>query len=299
MARQNKTKASDKTETKTTEETPVTEETKTEDTPVDLTAFQGAVTEALTEADESTGELPEAAVAKVNEQYRALEGQKPKGAARTFLEEQMLEAVGNLDAVKARSYSDLKAKLTAGGGGSKSEKAPADPTAAYVQQVAALRLAYTLKVDSKPEAVAEGWEAKVDEVLSETAEQVEAYKAWQTAEVPEGEEKPDAPEVSPVVRQAFKLSTGKGGGRVGGGNASGVRRDTGKHIASAFAEVEVGTFLTIAEIAKHKSAEYGDSTPSQGAISARLFPTTTVEGVEPVEKAAIDGKNPKGARKVA
>ena len=305
MARQNRTnkQAEEQTEAQT-QEAPVTE-TTTEapaetaaETPINLDAFKAAVETALTEADTSTGEVPASAIGPVNEAYRALDGQKPKNAARSFLEEQMLEAVGQLDAAKARSYNDLRANLSAGSG-AKSEKAPAAPTAAFVQRVASLRLALSIVEGQRPEG--EGIDEKVEALVTESSDAVASYQAWLDAETPEGEEKPAAPEVSPVVRAAFKAASGKasGGARVGGGSSSGVRRDIGKHIQSAFAGVEVGTFLTIAEIAKHKSEEYGDDSPSQGAISARLFPTTTVEGVEPVEKGAIDGKNPKGARKTA
>lgn len=316
MARPNRKQAeATASTTDNTEEAPVTETTPTEapeaevtetETPeaetevvIDLTGFKAAVETAMSEADTSTGQLPESAFGPVNDEYRKLDGQKPKNAARLHLEESMLAAVGELDAVKARGYSELRGKLSAGGGAAK-DKAPADPTAAFVQRVAAQRLALSLVEGSVDDKVATDWSEQADKQVGELAEQVASYKTWLETETPEGEEKPSAPEVSAVVRQAFKLSSGKGSGaRVGGGSSSGVRRNTGKHIAEAFAEQEVGAFLTIAEIAKFRSTEYGDEAPSQGAISARLFPSTTVEGVEPVEKGAIDGKNPKGARKIA
>lgn len=309
------TRRSSKTETNTeataevttnTEEAPVTEQTteaapteETTEQAVDLTAFKAAVDTAMSEADNSTGQLPEAAFSPVNDEYRKLDGQKAKNEARKFLEDQMLAAVGELDAVKARGYSDLRGGLSAGGGAAK-EKAPADPTAAFVQRVVAQRLALSLVEQAVGEDVASDWSERADKQAGELAEQVASYQTWLDTEVPEGEEKPAAPEVSNVVKQAFKLSAGKASGRgTGGGTSSGVRRNIGKHISEAFAEHPVDTFLTIAEIAKFKSSEYGDESPSQGAISARLFPTTTVEGIEPIEKGAIDGKNPKGARKVA
>jgi hypothetical protein len=305
MARQGRSNTSaapaeDKTEGTTAPaegtEAPVTTTESTEETPVNLDAFKAAVEASLGEADTTTGQVPESAVTSVNEEYRKLEGQKGKNAARKFLEDAMLAAVGELDAVKARSYSELKAGLSTGGGSS-TPKAPADPGAAYVQRMAALDLARGIVYGTKPEIEGRDLDAEVSKMVTDLGQQVADLQAW-TAN--EAEDKGDAPEVSPVVRQAVKLSTGKASGsRSGGGNSGGPRRDTGKHIASAFADKAVGDFLTIAEIAKHKSAEYGDDSPSQGAISARLFPTTTVEGVEPVEKGAIDGKNPKGARKIA
>ena len=76
------------------------------------------------------------------------------------------------------------------------------------------------------------------------------------------------------------------------GRATSARRDIGAHIASAFAELPDGTFLTVREIRRHRSDEYGDEFPSAGAISARLFPSSgrcTVPGVEP-------GENERGVR---
>lgn len=66
--------------------------------------------------------------------------------------------------------------------------------------------------------------------------------------------------------------------------SSGGRRDIAAHIQNAMRTVDVGDFLTIAEISKIPSDEYpAGSPPSRGAISARLFPVnggpTTVPGV--------------------
>jgi len=76
------------------------------------------------------------------------------------------------------------------------------------------------------------------------------------------------------------------------GRATSGRRDIGAHIASAFAGLPDETFLTVREIRRHRSDEYGDEFPSAGAISARLFPSSgrcTVTGVEP-------GENERGVR---
>ncbi|ETT28833.1 protein of unknown function DUF262 [Rhodococcus rhodochrous ATCC 21198] len=66
--------------------------------------------------------------------------------------------------------------------------------------------------------------------------------------------------------------------------APSTRRDIGQHIVNAFADLEVGDFLTIGEIRKTPSPQYPvHDLPSAGAISARLFPgnggRTTVPGV--------------------
>ena len=300
MARQNRTKTADDAVVTNTEEPTVAENTTTETTEapkaeIDLTAFKSAVDEAFTHADSTTGTIPEAEIAKVNEQYRLLEGLPAKNAARKVLDEGLMEAVGNLDAVKARGYGDLKGKLSAAGG-STTTKAPADPAAAYVAKRASLELA--LQIVNRQAPVIEGrdLDAEIAKAVSDASEQVEATLAY---EADESEDKGDAPEQSPVVRAAFKVASGKGTGgtrRV----SSGPRGDIAKHIQSAFADKESGEFLTVAEIAKHKSAEYSDGGPSQGAISARLFPASgkvTVEGVVPVDKDELGNGNPKGAKK--
>lgn len=305
MARQNRTKAEATEVTEVTAE--VTKEATQTEAPaevteapaeVDLTAFQEAVEAALAEADESTGQLPEAAVEAVNIQYRSLDGLKPKNAARLHLENKMIEAVDKLDAVAARGYSDLKTKLSASGG-TKAEKTPSDPLAAFVQRAASLSLAQVVLSKGMPE-VPEGRDlnAEVNKLVEESIALVDEQLAY---EANEAEDKGDGPELTPLVRQAFKMSAGKVAGTGSRrGAVTGPRRDVSKHIVSAFDSMNPGEFLTIAEIAKHKSPEYGDESPSQGAISARLFPASgnsTIEGVVPVNKGEIDGKNPKGARK--
>lgn len=268
-----------------------------EETPIDLTAFNEAVASAVAEKDESTGVVPEANLAEVTKQYRALDGVKPKNKAKAAVDELMLAAVDAMDAQLARAYSMVQQNLTAGSG-AKKESTPADPTAAFVARVAALQIAYGLVTQSVPENVGADWQEKVTAAVAEAQEGVQAMQAHLTKEVPEGEERGDAPEVSPIVRSAFKLAQGKasGGGRVSGG--SGVRRDVGKHITEAFAEHPSGHVLKVSEIANFKSTEYGDDKPSQGAVSARLFPTSgkcTVEGIEPIAK---DADGPNRARKL-
>lgn len=302
MARRNSNKEQAKAESTATapENTENTEAQSTEAAApeFDLTAFKDATAEAVNSRDESTGEVPLANIEPVNVAYRALDGIKPKNAAKSWLEDEMKAAITKLDVQLARAYSMVKDNLSAGtkGGG---EKAPADPTAAFVNKVAAHRLALGLVESNVPEGVdSDKAAAQAEELVTSLKEQVEQYQAWATST---DEDKGDAPEVSPVVRTAFKLSAGKasGGGRVSGG--SGVRRDIAKHIQSAFADVEPGGFLTIAEIANHKSEEYGDDSPSQGAISARIFPQSgkcTVPGVEQVT-AEDSPKKVRGARKVA
>ena len=255
---------------------------------VDLSAFEAAVQAAVTDTearDASTGDLPSSLIDPVNVEFRKLDGAKAKNKARAHLNGLMKETMNKLDMPLARSYMILSENLSAGSSGTKSEKTPADPTEAFVQRVVGLQLALELAKGNVPEGVDANWTAKANEVYGEAQPKALAYAEWAAAdEETRGEE----PEVNAVVRSAVKLAQGKaakvgGSVRSGGGAGDGVRRDIGKHIASAFADVPSGTFLTIAEIKKHRSEEYGDNSPSAGAISARLFPTsgkaTSVEGI--------------------
>jgi hypothetical protein len=268
--------------------------TESTDKPVDLTAFKSAVSTAVEGADQSTGEIAPAVLEPVVKEYRAIEGIKGKNQAKAYLADEMRKAMGAAgestpDIVKARSFLQLQDSMTAGSSGG-APKAPADPTEAFVQADATLRLAVALHTPG--EGVAEDYESKVESLVAESEPKANEYLAWLNS--PEGE-RGDEPEVSAVVKNAVKLAQGKSakaGGRSNGGSTfTGERRDIGKHIASAFADVESGTFLTVAEIKKHKSEEYGDSSPSAGAISARLFPKSgncTVEGITPTQE---NGKN--------
>ncbi len=278
-------------------ETAAPEAPKKADTPIDLTAFQAKATEASENADSATGEVAPAFLEPVVKEYRLLDGIKAKNAAKAWLVEQMKAQMEAQSIVGARSYLQLSEGMTAGSA-SHTPKAPTDPTQAFVQAEATLRLAAELHTPG--EGVAEDNEAKVVELVDASREQATGYLAWLQNDA---EDKGDEPEVTAVVKNAVKLAVGKAakvGGRTnsGGGTFTGERRDIGKHIQSAFADLEDGAFLTVAEIRKHVSEEYGESLPSAGAVSARLFPSSgkcTVEGVEP----GTNEKGNKGATKVA
>lgn len=277
------------TEVTATEAAP---EEKAPEPEVDLTEFQNAAQQAVAERDESTGDLSTASIEAVNKIYREIDGIKGKNAARSWIEAQMKASIVGKDIMAARAYVMLKDGLSAGSGSS-TPKAPADPTAAFVQKVASLRLALSLVEQSVPEGVDEAWSERVDKTLAEVGDEVVAYREYSESDDADAE----APEVSPVVRQAFKLASGRGGG--GGSRVSGgPRRDVAKHMEQVFADLEVGTFLTINEIAKAQSTEYGDDRPSAGAVSARLFP----KGREPYNDGTIKaeaGDKARGAVKIA
>jgi hypothetical protein len=314
MARRTRTNESDSAEgavstlpeeatVSTTTEAPA-EGTKTEKAPVDLTAFQAAVDAAVAEHDTSTGTVPEGLVAAVQGEYRSLDGLAAKNAAKKVVNDSMREAMNEMNIVLARAYMSISDQLTAGSGTrEKAEKVPVDPTEAFVQRLGALQLAAELVAASRPEGVSEDYVTQLNQLLADSREGASGYLAWTQREpVAEGEEDTPEPEASSFVKAAVKLSQGKAArvsaGRSGGSTYTGERRDIGQHISEAFADVESGTFLTVAEIRKHNSSQYtSDNPPSAGAISARLFPKSgkcTVEGIEP----DTNEKGNRGARKL-
>jgi hypothetical protein len=319
MARRKATETPETTEVQSTEENTVSTDTTTEapveavadapetDAPeapeYDLTDFQAALKQALEVRDETTGVVPEANVSEVVVAYRQIKGAAGKRAAKEIVDEAMKEAMREANLSVARANLSISEKLVAGpsgGGSSKSStpREPVDPTEAFVELAAGLRLATTLVGNTAPEGVAEDWQEKAKEKVDDAFGDAETFLAWLQSE---DEGKGDEPEVPAFVKAAVKLALGKSA-RVGtararatGGGYSGERRDVAKHIQSAFADVAEGTFLAVAEIRNHKSEEYGNDAPSAGAISARLFPRNgkvTIEGVEP---ATQNGK--KGAVK--
>lgn len=280
------------TEEPTTEAAP--EAPAKEDKPVDLAPFQAAAEEALGQADPSTGDLPKDAIDSVNKVYREIDGVKGKNQARAWLDDQMKAAIMGKDILRARTFVSLKDGLSAGSG-STGPKAPADPTQAFTQKVVALRLATDLVIGNVPEGVTEDWTTKADELYASLADDVAAYSAYVSSD----DEDAEAPEVSPVVRQAFKLASGRGSAGGSGRVSGGPRRDIEKHLIQVFADLEVGSFLTVNEIAKQASTEYGDDRPSAGAVSARLFP----KGRDAYEANGLKATNEegkvRGATKVA
>jgi hypothetical protein len=268
---------------------------------VDLTAFSSAVEAAVTDEekrDKDTGDLAAELIEPVNHAFRDLEGAKAKNKARAHLNGLMKDAMNDLNMPLARSYMLLSDGLSAGPS-AKAERQPADPTEAFVQKVVGLQLAVALATENLPEGVDEAWKAKANELFTESKSVAQEFLEWSRSDA---DDKGDEPDVSSVVKAAVKLAQGKaakvGSSRGTGTPHEGPRRDIAKHIYEAFEGQAPGTFLTIAEIRKFHSEEYGDNPPSAGAISARLFPTgggkCTLEGVVP----DTNENNKKGARKI-
>lgn len=259
-----------------TNEAPATE--TTESAPVDLSAFEAAVTAAVDEADTTTGEVPEASIASVTAEYRKLEGLKAKNAAKKHVADGMKDAMNGESLPRARAFLMLQEKAlvaASGGTGSTATRTPADPTEAFVQRIATLNLASAAAQASVPDGVNEDWPTKVGALVDESQGAVSSYIEWLTADE---DSRGDEPEVSVVVKAAAKLALGKsakaGGARItsSGTPYTGERRDIAKHIVEAFENEPVGKFMRVSEIRKFHSTEYGDDLPSAGAISVRLFP---------------------------
>ncbi len=267
----------------------------------DLTAFTTAVGVAVGQRDTNTGDLPEGALEPVLAAYRELPTTKDRNRAKAALKASMAEAMQAGDLPLARGYFTLQENMTTAATKSAAERKPADPTAQWKSNLLTAMLAYGELVANKPEGFEEDPATWVAAEAGKVTEQVNTYRAFLDAPEPgEGEEAPEKPDVPSEVVAAFRLVRGgkvRASRSTGGGGGTGERRDLGKHIQEAFANLEEGAFLSVAEIKKAKSSVYEDEQPSAGAISARLFPKTgecTVPGIEP----GIGGdKNTKGAFK--
>lgn len=250
-----------------------------------LEAFKASVQATLSAEgrDDSTGVLPAAVIGPVSTAYSAL-GTSTKNKAKEYLQDQMTEAMTKNAFLDARSFLDLLnglksvKKETVG-------KPPVDPTEAHIAKVAALLLSPNLVMPT--EGVKGDWQKLAQAKAQELSDQVREYQAWliENADKPT-EEQTEAPKVDDIVLAAAAAARGRSVAKKAASTGTtprapraaavstgdGTRRNIAEHIKSAFAEVPVGTFLTIGEIVKHKSAEYGDDAPSQGAVAARLFP---------------------------
>ena len=257
----------------------------------DLSAFEAAVQTAIDNRDQENGDLRQEDTEAVVAQYRELDGQKPRNRAKSHLEDGMKIAIRAKDVVLANAYVELKDALSAAA--PRKDRPAANPTDSYVQTAFALRLAANLQAASQPEGVDENWSAKLDEFTQAHAEEVEAYRAWV-----DGGEEGDEPEVHAAVRTGFKYAAkrvGKGGAKRT--NSGGPRRNVKNHIKEVFDAVEVGTTLTVNQISKADSKEYGSDHPSAGAVTQALYPKgDKAHGIEGVQTA--DDK-PRRATKVA
>lgn len=258
------------------------EQEKAPEPEVDFTQFNQSLADAVSQSDD-TGLVPDGAIASVRAAYQALPGIKAKNEARELVKQGMTQGILNDSMPQVRSYDQISREaLVAASKSSASEKAPADPTESFVLRYSALHLATQLVGETVPDEVSSNWADRSTELVNQSQADLEAVRNW------DGEG--DMPDVSQVVRQAYRIATRKGTGSSGraatGTPYTGARRNVAAHIASAFADQPSGTVLTVDEIRKHRSEEYGpNDAPSAGAISARIDAKKfSLEGVEPDRK---------------
>lgn len=278
------------------------------------------------ERDVATGHMSESLKQKIKQAYVDLPPGTSKTSARTQVKAYVTEKLTTImdsdepDIFAARTLFVVQNDLLVATGGPSATiaKTPVDPTEAFVASVTALYLAPNFV--EVPEGVADDWASRVDAKAGELrdAEATREYLAWVTGDTsPVSDEDPTEkrgpePEVDPIVKSAVAISRGKALGRVArprkAGSASGAstatrqaytgpKRDVGKHIAEAFADKPVGTWMSIGDITKFESQEYGGPAVSQGAVSARVYAEKgcTVPGIE----AASGPTGKRGAKKVS
>lgn len=261
------------------DEAPVTESTETqvEDATPTETAAPAKVEYSLDEFQSAANSAVESS------EYEAVQtayGDLPrpgKTAATKWVNEQMVSALkdkGDKDLAVAWVGVQEALKSRTATKAASAPKAPANPTEGFIDRLAALSLAFTVANGNQPEGLDEDWTAKYDKRLAEISESGDLDKLLAHRNST-AEDKGDAPEVSDVVsravRIAFQGSTRKASSGGGSGTVySGPRRSIGKHIAEAFASQPSGTFLSTGDLHNFKSSEYGDDSPSSGAISSAL-----------------------------
>nr|DAK84422.1 MAG TPA: hypothetical protein [Caudoviricetes sp.] len=257
-------------------------------------AFKQVVLQAVENADSATGTVSEADKEAVAAAYREVTGGiKYKNLAKDFVDEGMRQSLADTEYIKAVSFNEINDKLRVTKAAPKSAAPKADPKEVFADRVAAISLALELIEANVPEEAAD-YELPSTEAAFNQAQE---YIDWLNEDP---ETRGEAPELSPIAAAAVKIYQGKAAGKRAGTAAgtrtpfTGTRRNVGNHILSAFEDKEPGTFLTVSEIVKHRSEEYGDDAPSSGAVSARLFNGKGVEGVE----ATTNAEGTKGAVKL-
>lgn len=260
----------------------------------DVEAFENVVNDAVEAADTSTGTVSASDLEAVAQAYHNVTGGiKYKNLAKAYVNDQMKAALPAGEYTKAVSFNEISDHLLTTKAPSRPSAPKVDPAIAYAERIAALEVAREVLAESATGDVAEWEPIDTERAVSEAL----AYVEWDNDE---NHDEDDEPELSPIAAAAVKLVQGKGMGKrsVRGSRPrrsfTGTRRNVAAHIASAFADLDSGEFLTVGQIVAHNSDEYGDDHPSSGAVSARLDSETGVDGVEP----SVNAKGVRGAIKV-
>lgn len=235
----------------------------------DFSAFTQAAHAAIEGADKTTGDITEDGLKSSLDAYRGLANIKTRNAAKSWADDETKAAIMGGDILKARSVMAIKENLSSGA--ARTPAAPKDPTDAFVNKVAQLQLAASLVGADVPEGVSADWTEKVEGAVATLREEFEKFSALGEDDSQDG--------FTPAVKKVARLIAGKASGN--GPSYDGPRRNVGTHIGQAFESLPSGSFLTVTELAKAESAEYGDDHPTTGAISARLFPSNGSEAKLP------------------
>jgi hypothetical protein len=278
----------------TTESTTAGTETTTPEAPVLTDDFKTAATTAADLRDVTLGDLPNQAYEIVQKAYNELGSVKIKNLAKEYLQENMKlamtsgasDAMGLAKAFMFLHDSVVNQKKAA------APKEPTDPTQAFAEKVAGLRLALNLATSNVPDGVnGDTLEDRIQAAVESATDGANEAFLFATTDQAEGA---TAPEVSGIAAAAVKIALGRAprsAGRPAGSVNAGPRRNVAAHVLSAL-EAAGGEFLTVNEIVNHTSEEYGTDHPSAGAVNARLFPSTgacSIQGVTP-------GQSAKGTR---
>jgi hypothetical protein len=177
------------------------------ETPVDLSKFNDAVSDAISDGAPSKDD-----VKSVRQAYGELEPRRGKSAARARLDDDIREAVESGNVLGAQSLYALKDAIAKSGGlkGGRTAAAPKNPTEAQVARVLAIQLGYALAFTIVPEGVDPDWkdQVKADSTLEAQAKE---YRTW-LENGQEGEE----PSVPESAKAGARISLGrapKGQGR--------------------------------------------------------------------------------------
>lgn len=263
------------------------------------------------ERNTQTGHISDDLRDKIKAAFTALPVGSTKTSARprvkALVEQRLDQAMEHMDMPAARTlYTIQNECLVARRGPEPSiARQPVDPTETFVEeQVARYMAPYLAPV---PDGVADDWPQRVEARHAELIDAARSYATWFDADE---ETRGDEPEVADAAKQAVRLSRGRAtraGRRAKSTGESaaatpraayaGPKRNVANHIAEAFADKPVGTWMSIQEIAKFPSKEYAGDKASPGAVSARIHAAggCTIPGIAP--QAGPNGK--KGAVKTA
>jgi hypothetical protein len=262
-------------------------------------AFKSAVAEALKERDAETGHLAEVQNVAVQTAYRELTNAKQKKSAKVHLHDCLKDAVNSSDIILGMAVMNLTNLINSTSTPKPTATPKAvDPSQAFIDSLATLHLAYTLRRADVPAGVdADAAFAKVDEKVEALSEKADEYYAWITGKP---EERGDEPEVDAIIKRAIKAMQGrstviKASSGTPRAATGGPRRNVRTHISQAFGDRPVGSMMKVAEIANAHTAEYPNGDCSPGAVSAAL---KSEKGVEGYERTTDDNGN-LAARKTA